>query len=219
MNEQDPTGTPPAQPDQPNVEQPTVSQPPAAVPPPAAPGTPPSWGAPTGAPPAGAPPIGSTQPPVQWAAPAPPSPVRGRRSGMAAAAGIIMLVLGILGGLLGLLVVAGGAFLGQLGNDILSGVPNVPQGTGGAVGAFVAVLGIIIVVYSLGYILSGIGVLGTHEWARILGIVLAILSGLIWLGAVVSPGSSGGELFAVILLLAHAYVIWALGFRWRAVPA
>lgn len=137
-------------------------------------------------------------------------------------AGVILLVLGVLGGLLGLVLVLGGAVVGNAGRNGgipgLEGMPNVA----GAFGGLVAVIGLVVVLYSLLYIFGGIGVLRSREWGRVIGIVVSILSGLVWLAALVSPsdpstGSGGGGPVAAALLIAHAYVVVVLAIRWRAV--
>jgi len=179
-----------------------------------APGEPPVPDAPPAAP--IVPPQPATPAPaaVGWVMPSAPA-ARGPRSTLAAAAGIVLLVLGVLGALLGLLIVLGGAALGTFGrNGSIPGLEGVDIAT--AFGGIVAVLGIIVIVYSVLYIAGGIGVINSREWGRWLGMVVAIISGLFWLAAVAGPGDRGGIVFALLLLVAHGYVLFALALRWRA---
>ena len=81
--------------------------------------------------------------------------------------------------------------------------------------------GVIIVAYSLVYIIGAIGVLRSKGWGRVMGIVVGILSGLFWLAGLSGSGSSssggGGSLIFVIVLLAlHVYVFVTLAFFWRS---
>jgi hypothetical protein len=99
--------------------------------------------------------------------------------GPLAAAGVILLVLGILGGLLGLFVAVVGGSIASSFSDLI-GVPGMDDPSG-LLGGMVAFIGIIVVVYSLVYLFAGIGILrsrmgpgdGPHR---------GHLGGLIWLG-------------------------------------
>jgi len=74
-------------------------------------------------------------------------------------------------------------------------------------------VGIIVVLYSVAYIVGGIGVLRTREWGRVMGIVLGIISGLIWLAGL--SGDRGGVIVALVMLLVHVYIVVVLAIRWR----
>jgi hypothetical protein len=155
--------------------------------------------------------------PMGWQAPAAAAGPQRQRTTLASAAGILLLVLGTIGLLIGLAVIAGGALVGQVGTGAFSDVPGFPTGAEAAVGGFVVIVGGIIVIYSVAYIVSGIGVLRTRDWGRVLGIVLAIVSGLIWISGLTSAGDSRGAfLVPLALVIVHAYVIFALWFRWRS---
>jgi hypothetical protein len=143
-------------------------------------------------------------------------PVKGRRTGLAAAAGIILLILGVLGILVGALFFAGTAFVSQL-TDRLGEIPGLPSGTNTSdilAGAFVF-LGVIVLAYSLAYILGGIGVLRSRGWGRVLGILVGLFSGLFWLLALGGGGNQGGA-FVAILFGVHAYIFVVLAFFWRS---
>lgn len=172
----------------------------------------------------------AAQPTVAWAAaPAPAVPVKGKRTVLAAIAGILLLLGGIGGIILGLLIaVVGGTFVSGL--DQFTDLGDIPELNGadpGAVlGGVVAFFGMIIVAYSVAYLLAGIGVLRNSTWARVLGIIVGIISGLIWLPGVTTSNqipdasaAAGGLLFSVVMLAIHVYIVVALLFFWRRKPS
>lgn len=212
------TGTP--DPDMPAMETPPEPAMEAAAAPPPMP--PP---APMTAPPPIAPP-----PAVAWQAPPPPVPMKGQRTPLALVAGILLLLLAIGGGLLGLLIiVVGSTIINSLGSDIT----NIPGYNGDPAALFTGVFaffGIIIIAYSVAYLLAGIGVIRNSNWARVLGIVVGIISGLIWLGGLTGAGNAGttgagaaatagGGLFSIVLFAIHAYIVVVLLFFWRSKPS
>lgn len=137
---------------------------------------------------------------------------------LAAGAGAVLLVLGVLGLLLGVLFFAGTAFFAQLAGDLGMGqIPGLPPGTDTAdivAGAF-AFIGVIVIAYSLLYIVAGFGVLQGRGWGRGIGVTVAVLSSLFWLAGLAGGGDQGGLVFAAILLGLHVFVLVALTFRWR----
>jgi hypothetical protein len=162
-------------------------------------------------------------PPVAWA-PAPPAAIAaaGGRTGLAAAAGVLLIVLGILGGLAGLAVaLIGGSFAATLG-DLIE-VPGLNGADAGAVfGGVIAFVGVLILVYSLVYVFAGVGVLRNRGWGRVMGLVVGILSGLIWLGTVTTPDQPGVQESIVGSLIAlgiHVYIVVALLLFWRSKAA
>ncbi|NJD29165.1 MAG: hypothetical protein FIA92_12825 [Chloroflexi bacterium] len=192
---------------------PAYEPPPAHEPPPAA--APPAAAAPRSPPPA--------QPAVQWQAPAPAAAMPGARpprTTLSAIGGVALLALGIVGILFGALFLAGAAFVSQIAGDFIGEIPDVPDGVtaGGIVGGVIAFFAVLVLAYSVAYILGGIGVLRSAEWGRWLGIVVSVISGLIWASGM-SSGSDGFG-FAVVMFLIHLYVFFVLVFRWRepAVP-
>lgn len=199
----------------------TDERPPEGAPAPApAPGTEPPPLAPyvaqptSAAPPPIAPPV--AQPAVTWQAPAPVVAVPGGRTGLAAAAGIILLILGILGGLMGLFVaVVGGSLAASLGDMVEIPGLSDPRGV---VGGVVAFFGILVVVYSLVYLFAGIGILRSRNWGRILGLIVGIISGLIWLGGLGQTDQANIP-FTIIMLGLHAFVVVVLIMFWRTKTA
>ena len=162
-------------------------------------------------------------PPVAWSAPA-AVVAPGRRTILAAAAGILLLAGGISGILLGLLIaVVGGTVISNLNFDELGYFPDLGGADPGAVAGGVTVfVGVIIAVYSLAYLLAGIGVLRSSNSGRVLGIVVGIISGLIWLGGAKNAGQipeASGALglgaFSIVMLALHVYIVAALVFFWR----
>lgn len=166
------------------------------------------------APPPVAPPV--AQPAVTWQAPPPVVVMPGSRTGLAAAAGILLLILGILGGLLGLFVaVVGGSLASSFGE--LMEIPGVTDPSG-VIGGMVAFFGIIVVVYSLVYLFAGIGILRSRNWGRILGLIVGIISGLIWLGGLGQTDQANLP-FTIIMLGVHAFVVVVLIMFWRTKTA
>jgi hypothetical protein len=155
-------------------------------------------------------------PPVAWA-PAPAAVAApGGRTGLAAAAGVILLILGILGGLLGLFVaVVGGSIASSL-SDLVD-IPGVSDPSG-VVGGVVAFFGILVVIYSLVYLIGGIGILRSRNWGRVLGLIVGILSGLVWLSGL-GQADRANLPFTIIMLGIHAYVVVVLLFYWRTKTA
>jgi hypothetical protein len=191
-DEQTPAGEPAPSADPPPLA-PLVQQAAAPAPPPIAP-----------------PPIA---PPVAWAA-APPAAmvVKGGRTTLAAIAGVMLLILGLIGGLLGLFVaVVGGSIVSSLGDIVAIEGINDP---GSVIGGMVAFFGIIVVVYSLVYVLGGIGILRSRGWGRVMGLTVGILSGLIWLGGL-GQSDTANLPFTIVMLGIHAYVVVVLIMFWR----
>lgn len=157
-------------------------------------------------------------PPSAYAAPPPPVLRPGGRTGLAAIAGVIMILLGLLGGILGLFVaIVGGTFVTSLRSYIE--IPDLGGADAGSViGGFIAFFGVLIAIYSLVYIIGGIGVLRTAGWGRTLGIIVGILSGFVWLSGFTNAGeiSNGNNGVGTLVMLAlHVYIVVVLLFFWR----
>jgi hypothetical protein len=134
-----------------------------------------------------------TEPVPAWSAEPPRSD---GASGLVVGAGVILLVIAALLGLVGVLALLGGAILGQLstisGPD--SGLTQDQIDTLSSVGrAFILVFGGIAVAIGLAHLLSGIGVLRRRSWARILGLVMSVLGVLLWLLILVSTVAASGQ--------------------------
>jgi len=180
-------------------------------PPPPPPAAAPSYTPPPIAPPA-------PQPAVAWAPPPATTAAVGQRTTMSMAAGILLIILGVLGALIGLLILTIGRgviqafdFRGMPGTENISD-PNA------LVGGVIAFFGIFLLVCSTFYVVGGVGVLRSKNWGRVIGIVIGILAGLLWLGSLTSGGTVSGRndlLFPLVLLAIHAYVAIVLMFFWR----
>jgi len=140
------------------------------------------------------------------------------------AAGILLILGGIAGILLGLLVaIVGGSVVSSIDFSRFNNVPDFNGASPGAVaGGVVAFLGAVVVAYSIAYLLAGIGVVRNANWARVLGIILGIISGLFWLSGFTSAnsaqsaaGSGASVLFLILAVGIHVYIVVALLFFWR----
>ena len=186
--------------------------------------------APTSTPPPIAPPAMPTpavaasapQPAVNWAPAPAPVTATGKRTPLSLAAGILLILGGILGGLAGLAVAVFGNAIVQSLEDF-GGMPDV-EGVDMAafMSGFIVFFGIIILVYSLVYLFAGIGVVRSRDWGRVLGLIVGILSGLIWLsglGGTNQPGAGDSLVGTLIGLGIHVYIVVALLFFWRTKPS
>jgi hypothetical protein len=136
-----------------------------------------------------------------------------QRPGQVTAAAVLLIVLGVLVALFGLLaVVAGAAF------------PSVAESAefreqlgdlSPAFGGLLLTVGIIVLTYGVLQVLTGIYVLPGKSWARITGLIVAVL-GILFslLGVRPGEGSGGGTVvFFVALLAAYVFVAWVLASR------
>jgi hypothetical protein len=164
-------------------------------------------------------------PPVGWQAPPVIVATKAERTTPALAAGILLIIGGVGGILIGLLVaIVGGTVVSSVDFSQFSNTPDLNGADPGAVaGGVVAFIGAVIVAYSIAYLLAGIGVVRNANWARVLGIVIGIISGLFWLLGLVNANraqnvagaSGGGILFVALAVGVHVYIVVALLFFWR----
>lgn len=169
-----------------------------------------------------APPPPVMPPPVAWGAPPVAVAAAGRRTTLAAIGGVLLIILGILGGLLGLMVaVFGSSIVGQLdldqfGGDFTGSGINDPAAV---VSGAIAFVGIVVVLYSLVYLIGGIGIVRSRGWGRVMGLIVGILSGIFWLLSLTGGGSSSGAAsgigFVLVMLAIHVYVVVVLFMFWR----
>jgi hypothetical protein len=188
-----------------------------------APEPPPVVAAPVVPPPVVAPP----PPPVGWQAPPAVVAVKGQRTGLALGAGILLILGGIGGILLGLAVaLIGGSVASNFDFSRFSNSTDLNGVDPGSIaGGVVAFFGAVVVAYSIAYLLAGIAVVRNANWGRVLGIILGIISGLIWLSGLSSANSAGtatsaasGGLFSIVAVAIHVYIVVALLFFWRSKP-
>ena len=179
-----------------------------------------SWAPPASShtPPPIPPPV--AQPAVSWAPAGPPVAVKGQRTALAMGAGVLLIVLGLLGALAGLGIAVIGRAVVQSIRDF-GPIPEIEgMDTETFLSGFIVFFGIVILVYSLMYLFAGIGVLRSRDWGRVLGIIVGVLSGVIWLGGMSGARRTVGDDIglAVIAIAIHAYIVVALLFFWRTKP-
>jgi hypothetical protein len=163
------------------------------------------------------PPPASPQPAVAWAPP-PTATVAGQRTTLSLAAGILLVVLGVLGGLASLLILTiGREFARQFDFTNMPGIDAGGADVGAIAGSAVTFVGIVLLVCSAFYIIGGVGAMRSKDWGRVIGIIIGILAGLFWLAGLTNGGQGRGDGigFALVLLAIHAYVAIALLFFWR----
>ncbi|HJP87851.1 MAG TPA: hypothetical protein VJ850_02310 [Candidatus Limnocylindrales bacterium] len=177
--------------------------------------------APTAPVPTPAPAPAAAEPMVQWAPPPAPVVVPGRRSTLAAAAGVVLIVLGVLGGIVALAILTiGRSIIDQFDFSNLPGMQDV-QDPGGVINSVFNFVGILLLVFSAFYVIGGVGALRTAGWGRVIGIIIGIVGTLFWLPAIAGSGrvADANPVFAYVLLAAHIYAFVVLAFFWRNKPS
>ena len=118
---------------------------------------------------------------------------------------IYLIVMGVLTSLVGGCAAVGGAAFGQLGSG------TDASGPFGAIGAFLAGIGIVILVLGIVSIVAGAGALGGKSWARWTGIILsAIFAVLLVLSAVSTLGVDiTSALISLVIGVLYALTAWA----------
>lgn len=142
---------------------------------------------------------------------APGVAARPERPGPITAAGVILIVLGAIFLFFGAIaVLVGGA---------LTGVAGELEAQGPAIGETMAAifgsLGLIIFGWGLVEILVGGFILAGRGWARIAGIVVAVVSGGVALVGLVNREAGGGAVFTVLIVAAYGFTVWALAAHGR----
>ena len=197
-----PEGTPPSS--MPDAPPPAAAAPPAAAPPAY---TPPTYTPPPIAPPA-------AQPTVAWAPPPAATAATGQRTTLSLAAGILLVLLGALGVIFSLAVLTiGREVMKQFDFSTIPGMEGAADPNGIVTGV-ITFLGIFVLACSTFYVVGGVGIMRSKNWGRVIGIVIGILAGLIWLGSLAN-GNRSDVSFALVLLAIHAYIAIVLLFFWR----
>jgi len=83
----------------------------------------------------------------------------------------------------------------------------------GAVAGVIIVVALILLAVGILDIVAGANVLGGRSWARITGIVLAVILGLLSIPGLFGGGSNnggGGIFVSLIIVAANAFIVWAL---------
>jgi hypothetical protein len=134
------------------------------------------------------------------------------RPGAVTAAAVILIVLGVLVALFGVLAVLAGAIFPTVADspEIRGQFGQVSEALGGLLLAF----GIIVLAYGVLEVVTGIFLLPGRAWARITGLILAVL-GILFslLGVLPGEGGAGTSIVFVALLAAYGYVAWVLASR------
>jgi len=145
------------------------------------------------------------QQPTGWGGQGYGGPPPGRPMGVTLGS-LYLIIIGILELLVGVLFIAGGAFLSSTFNDV--------QGSGvfAGVGAF---LGILIGFWAILQLLGGIGSIQGKGWGRWIGIIVSIIGAIfLGLGALGSlsniGGNASGFVFTFVWFLLYAGTAWAL---------
>src|SRR6185503_20245684 len=140
------------------------------APPPAAPdAAPPASTPPTYTPPPIAPP--AAQPTVAWAPPPAATTAVGQRTTLSLAAGILLVILGVLGGLFSLVMLTiGRGFVDQFDFGSLPGLEQIND-PNAFVDDVITFVGIFLLTCSTFYIVGGVGVMRSKNWGRVIGIV------------------------------------------------
>ncbi len=157
--------------------------------------------------------------PAQWPPTAPvatPAPLGPPRPGSITAAAIVLIVFGAILGLIGLLVMLGGA--------MFSAIKDQPELAGqlgqvsDAFGVFILIVGALMATWGALQVLAAIFVLRGRTWARITAMIVAILGALIGLASII-PGENGvtpvGVVISLVIVGGHAFAIWALASQGR----
>jgi hypothetical protein len=168
--------------------------------PPAPPPAPPPAGAPPGAPPPGW---------QNWSQPqAAAAAASQARPGIVTAAAITMIAIGALIVLFGLFFLLLGAVIGGASSQIDAQMPGFGA-MSGAVTGVVIVIAVLLLAVGLLDIFAAARVFAGRSWARVTGIVLAIILGL--LGLTSLGGNEGGSIvLGLAWVAANAFIAFAL---------
>jgi hypothetical protein len=130
-------------------------------------------------------------------------------------AAIVLIVLGVLTAIVGIFALLAASLFSS--GMQLPGMDQFGEGAAGAVGGILLVIGVVIVVFGVLQVVSGINLFSARSWARILGIVLAVIGGLFGLLAAIpsSSANNSSPVFGVILLVAYVFTVWALATSGR----
>jgi hypothetical protein len=104
-------------------------------------------------------------------------------SGALVAVGVILLVIATLIGIVAAFAIFAGAMMDQMPSLVggQSGLTDEEVRAAVAMGrTFVVVIGAVLLVIAAAHLASGIGVLRRRGWARIVGLVMAVLGLLVW---------------------------------------
>lgn len=106
-----------------------------------------------------------------------PRTIDERRPGWVTASAVLLLIVAAISGLIGLGLVLLALVAGPSFAEFIGGVmPEIgADAVGGLITATMAVFGVVALVWAGGHTAAGIGILGGRGWARITGMVLAVI--------------------------------------------
>lgn len=133
-------------------------------------------------------------------------------------AAIVLLVFGLLTTLIGALGVAVGGFFEQALREARQqgAIPGLEEIDLAGVGDIIVVAFVIVLIIGILHLASAVGIFMHKQWARILGIVLAVLGTLIGVlglvgGSSVAGGMDGSELaFPIAIAVGYGFSLFAL---------
>ncbi|HEX6127772.1 MAG TPA: hypothetical protein VF071_02000 [Candidatus Limnocylindria bacterium] len=149
--------------------------------------------------------------PEGYVPPAAPPPLPARPAQVTAAA-VILIVLGVLVALFGALSLLAGAVFPSISEsaDFRDQFGDLSS----ALGGLLLVFGILLLGFGVLQVITGMFVLPGRPWARISGLVLAVLGILFSLvGVLPGEGSGGGSVVFGVLLLAYGFCAWVLASK------
>jgi hypothetical protein len=131
------------------------------------------------------------------------------RPGSVTAAGVILIVLGVLVSLFGVLSLLAGAVFPSVAQS-----PEFQDQFGvvsDALGGLLLTFGVIVLAYGILEVVTGIFILPGRAWARITGLIVAVL-GILFSLVGLLPGDSGAgaSIVTLLLLAAYGYAAWVL---------
>ncbi|HEY8871115.1 MAG TPA: hypothetical protein VIM30_17230 [Candidatus Limnocylindrales bacterium] len=149
-----------------------------------------------------------------------PAAQAGPVRGIARIGGLFLALIGIFWGLVGLALVVGAAVVKSYLD--VSTLPGYADLAGGAL----VTIGIIVLVFSIVELLTGIGAMFGKSWARALGLLYALVFGAFSLVVILqgnriaagtgeTAGSAGAVLFFGAHLVLYTYVLIVFLFGWR----
>ena len=156
---------------------------------------------------------------TSWSTPTPTDTgvAAAQRPGLVTGAGVVLIVMGVLSLVIGLFAMLGAAmFAGAAGG--LGEPADTPAGVGNMMGAFAGLI-VVFVLLILGWgilqIVAGVKAMGGRNWARITGIVVAIIGMLFALSGLANPNPGAGIFISVAIAAAYAFVVFALATSGR----
>ena len=106
-----------------------------------------------------------------------------QRPGWVTTSAVILLIVGALSAVMGALMLVLGVAIGPAWTDMMSGQPGMeeidPAMVTGIMTGSLVVVAVIALLWAVGTVASGVGILGGRGWARVLGIVLSIIGVLV----------------------------------------